>query len=176
MSGLSADFISAAAPQKAAPKIVKGQDVEKTRAAVEDFEAFFISQTFQLMYDTVPVNETFGGGNAEKIFRSMMIDEYGKMTAKSGGIGLTNQIMAQLLQQQEAASTTSPKTDCPGPAMSREEIEGVGFIYGDLNEMLAKYPIDKMKDGWNTLPSGEEVYYISNPALGLWAHPDRFKD
>ena len=60
--------------------------------------------------------------------------------------------------------------------MSREEIEGVGFIYGDLNEMLAKYPIDKMKDGWNTLPSGEEVYYISNPALGLWAHPDRFKD
>ena len=67
-------------------------------------------------------------------------------------------------------------TYCPGPAMSREEIEGVGFIYGDLNEMLAKYPIDKMKDGWNTLPSGEEVYYISNPALGLWAHPDRFKD
>ena len=30
--------------------------------------------------------------------------------------------------------------------------------------------------GYNTLPDGEEIYYISNPALGLWAHPDRFKD
>ncbi|MBR1777134.1 MAG: rod-binding protein [Alphaproteobacteria bacterium] len=104
---LTADFISSAAPQKTAPKINKGMDIEKTRAAVEDFEAFFISQTFQQMYDTVPVNETFGGGNAEKIFRSMMIDEYGKMTAKAGGIGLTDQIMAQLLQQQEADTTAA---------------------------------------------------------------------
>ncbi len=52
------------------------------------------------MYDTIPVNETFGGGQAEKIFRSMLVDEYGKMTAQSGGIGLTDQIMAQLIQEQ----------------------------------------------------------------------------
>ena len=110
MGSFSTDFISAAAPQKAAPTIVKGMDLEKTRKAVEDFEAFFISQTFEQMYSTVPVNETFGGGNAEKIFRSMLIDEYGKMTAKSGGIGLTNQIMAQLLQQQEADTMTAAQT------------------------------------------------------------------
>ena len=102
MGTFSTDFISSAVPQKTAPSIVKGVDLEKTRKAVEDFEAFFISQTFEQMYSTVPVNETFGGGNAEKIFRSMLIDEYGKMTARSGGIGLTNQIMAQLLQQQES--------------------------------------------------------------------------
>ena len=58
--------------------------------------------------------------------------------------------------------------------MTREEIEGVGFAYGDLDEALRRYPADRMRDGWNTLPDGEEVYYISNPALGLWAHPDRF--
>ena len=104
---LSADFISAAAPQKAAPKINARTDMEKVKKAVEEFEAFFISQTFEQMYATVPVNKTFGGGNAEKIFRSMLIDEYGKMTAKSGGIGLTNQIMAQLLQQQEADTMTT---------------------------------------------------------------------
>jgi len=42
--------------------------------------------------------------------------------------------------------------------------------------MVARYPLDSLKDGWNTMPDGEEIYYISNPALGLWAHPDRFKD
>ena len=102
---ISTDFLSSAVPQKAAPKINTRANTEQVRKAVEEFEAFFISQTFEQMYATVPVNETFGGGNAEKIFRSMLIDEYGKMTAKSGGIGLTDQIMTQLLQQQEAATT-----------------------------------------------------------------------
>lgn len=67
-------------------------------------------------------------------------------------------------------------TYCPGPEMSREEIESVGFNYGNLDEALALYPAEKMKDGWNTLPDGEEIYYISNPALGLWAYRERFKD
>ena len=67
-------------------------------------------------------------------------------------------------------------TYCPGPDMSKEEIESVGFQYCPYGEMVARYPIDKLKDGWNTMPDGEEIYYISNPALGLWAHPDRFKD
>ena len=67
-------------------------------------------------------------------------------------------------------------TYCPGPEMSREEIESVGFRYGSLEEMLARYPLDSLQDGWNTMQDGEEIYYISNPALGLWASPDRFKD
>ncbi|MBO4427059.1 MAG: DUF2088 domain-containing protein [Bacteroidales bacterium] len=67
-------------------------------------------------------------------------------------------------------------TYCPGPEMSREEIEGVGFKYCAYAEMASRYPVDKLRDGWNTMPDGEEIYYISNPALGLWAHPDRFKD
>ena len=66
-------------------------------------------------------------------------------------------------------------TYCPGPEMSRAEIEGVGFNYADLEETMKRYRVSELKDGWNTV-DGEEVYYISNPALGLWAHPDRFKD
>jgi len=68
-------------------------------------------------------------------------------------------------------------TYCPGKEpgnLSREEIESVGFNYGDFDEMKAKYDFEKMKNGFNLLPSGEEVFYISNPALGLWAHKDRF--
>ena len=59
-------------------------------------------------------------------------------------------------------------TYCPGSGMTRQEIESVGFGYG-------RYDISSLKEGWNVI-DGEEVYYISNPALGLWAHPDRFKD
>ena len=64
-------------------------------------------------------------------------------------------------------------TYCPGH-LTREEIESVGFKYADLNEMLKKYLPAKLKDGWNMV-DGEEIYYISNPALGLWAYRDRFK-
>ena len=67
-------------------------------------------------------------------------------------------------------------TYCPGDGMTREEIESVGFNYCRYEDMVTRYPIGKLKDGWNTMPDGEEIYYISNPALGLWAYPDRFKD
>ena len=41
-------------------------------------------------------------------------------------------------------------------------------------QMLGKYPPDKLKDGFNTMPDGESIFYISNPALGLWALRDKF--
>ncbi|MDR1860454.1 MAG: D-mannonate epimerase [Bacteroidales bacterium] len=68
-------------------------------------------------------------------------------------------------------------TYCPGQDadnLTRTEIESVGFNYGSLPEMLAKYPPDKLKDGMNIMPDGEQVFYISNPALGLWAYKERF--
>jgi nickel-dependent lactate racemase len=63
---------------------------------------------------------------------------------------------------------------CPGH-LTREEIEGVHFQYGDLATYTAKYNPEKLKDGWNIV-DGEEIFYISNPGLGLWAYRGRFKD
>jgi hypothetical protein len=40
--------------------------------------------------------------------------------------------------------------------------------------MLERYSPDRLRDGMNTLPDGESVFYISNPALGLWAYKERF--
>jgi len=65
-------------------------------------------------------------------------------------------------------------TYCPDK-LTREEIEGVHFHYANLNEMMQRYNPEKLADGYNIMPDGEEVFYISNPALGLWAHKDRFK-
>ncbi|MFA5265482.1 MAG: lactate racemase domain-containing protein [Opitutaceae bacterium] len=64
-------------------------------------------------------------------------------------------------------------TYCPGN-LTRQEIEGVGFNYADLKTMTRRYDPAKLKDGWNTLPDGERFFYISNPALGLWAYRGRF--
>ncbi len=63
-------------------------------------------------------------------------------------------------------------TWCPGH-LSKEEVEGVGFNYGDLNAMLARYDLRKLSLGANQV-DGEEIFFISNPGLGLWAHRSRF--
>jgi nickel-dependent lactate racemase len=60
---------------------------------------------------------------------------------------------------------------CPGH-LSKEEVEGVGFEYGDLETMLTRYNQQKLHYGNNRV-DGEEVFSISNPGLGLWACRDK---
>ena len=62
-------------------------------------------------------------------------------------------------------------TWCPG-CLSQEEVEGVGFQYGDLKAMLKRYDPEKLSLGVNQV-DGEEIFFISNPGLGLWAHKSR---
>lgn len=57
--------------------------------------------------------------------------------------------------------------------LSREEVEGVHYAYADLGEALRRYDPAKMAEGWNTMPDGEEVFFISTPSAGLWASRDR---
>jgi hypothetical protein len=63
-------------------------------------------------------------------------------------------------------------TYCPG-GLSREETEGVGFDYADPAGAMARYNPANLHDGYNTV-DGEEVFFISHPALGLWASSQRF--
>jgi hypothetical protein len=65
-------------------------------------------------------------------------------------------------------------TYCPGH-LSREEIESVNFRYADLSETIKKYNPERLKDGFNKMADGEEIYYISNPALGLWSTRERLE-
>ncbi|MEZ6120851.1 MAG: lactate racemase domain-containing protein [Pirellulaceae bacterium] len=63
-------------------------------------------------------------------------------------------------------------TYCPGH-LTEDEVTGVGYQYADLNTMLQKYNPDSLQDGWNMV-DGEEIYFVRNPALGLWAAKHRF--
>lgn len=62
---------------------------------------------------------------------------------------------------------------CPGH-LSQKEIEGVHYAYGDLPEYAERYDPAKLRDGWNVV-DGEEIFFISNPGLGLWAYEGRIR-
>ncbi len=63
---------------------------------------------------------------------------------------------------------------CPG-GLTREEVEGAGYDYGDLGEAMTRYRPESLKDGWNVV-DGEEIFYVSNPGMGLWAYEGRFNE
>lgn len=67
-------------------------------------------------------------------------------------------------------------TYCPGKDISLDEVRSVGFQAESYEEMAARYNPETLKDGWNTLPDDEEIFYISNPALGLWAFKEKFAE
>jgi nickel-dependent lactate racemase len=62
---------------------------------------------------------------------------------------------------------------CPGK-LSKEEVESVGFEYGDLKSIVRRYDPQKLHHGYNRI-DGEEVFFIANPGLGLWAHRDKLQ-
>ena len=62
---------------------------------------------------------------------------------------------------------------CPGSKVTQQEIESVGFQWADLKEMQTKYDITKLDPGFNTV-QGERIFFVPNPALGLWAEKKRF--
>ncbi len=66
-------------------------------------------------------------------------------------------------------------TYCPGEGgVTLDEVRSVGFAAASYDEMAARYNPETLKDGFNTQPDGEEIFYISNPALGLWAYKEKF--
>jgi nickel-dependent lactate racemase len=63
---------------------------------------------------------------------------------------------------------------CPGKRLSRAEVESAGYEWGSLNEALARYDPKTLRLGWNTIAGGERIFFVPNPALGLWAEGKRF--
>ena len=58
--------------------------------------------------------------------------------------------------------------------ITKEEVLGVGFGACDYDEAVARYNPETLEYGYNTMPDGEEIYFIPNPALGLWINKEKF--
>jgi flagellar protein FlgJ len=84
------------------PQLGHVNNAAKATKVAKDFEAFFLGQMLQPMFQDLKTDGPTGGGSAEGMWRSMLVDEMGKSMAKAGGIGLADQVKRQMLQAQEA--------------------------------------------------------------------------
>jgi len=106
-SGLTdtgAAALDTAQAMRTAAFVRTGASADEIRAAGEKFEAMFLGQMFQYMFEGVNTDPIFGGGNAETMYRSLMVDEYGKLVAHRGGLGIADAVTRSLLQAQETRS------------------------------------------------------------------------
>jgi flagellar protein FlgJ len=73
----------------------------RTEAAAKDFEAMFISEMMSHMFSGLETDPVFGGGEGEEMFRSLLVQEYGKQMASNKGIGLSGELQKMMIQMQE---------------------------------------------------------------------------
>lgn len=96
---------SALLAQPTIPQAVpKGLDMAKIEETAQDFEAMFISEMMKPIFESVKVDETFGGGKGEEIFRGFVRDEYAKTMASVQSIGIADQVKEQLIEMQTRAN------------------------------------------------------------------------
>ena len=98
-SALAAQAFSAGS----VPKPTNAADAAGSRNAAEEFEAFFLTQMLEHMFEGIPTDGYFGGGYGEGVYRSMMLQEYGRVLAKSGGLGIADMVGRELINLQEAS-------------------------------------------------------------------------
>lgn len=84
------------------PVIHDSMSQDEMKEAAAEFEAMFLGQMLAQMFTGVDVEPPFGGGHGEEMYRSLMIDEYGKAIADNGGIGIADAVMRELIQMQES--------------------------------------------------------------------------
>lgn len=93
-----------AAKTKSAYGFTPEQVKARAKKSSEDFEAVFLNNMFQQMFTGIDGEGPFGGSGASGVWRSFLTDEYAKSFAKSGGIGIADQVYSTLLAQQEIRS------------------------------------------------------------------------
>jgi flagellar protein FlgJ len=105
MTAATLDPSGAMTALKNAPLTAPGQtaDPVKAKQTAQQFEGVFITQMLGEMFDGISTDGPTGGGQGEQMFRSLMIDEYGKQMASQGGFGLSDSIQRELLKVQERA-------------------------------------------------------------------------
>ncbi|HYG88851.1 MAG TPA: rod-binding protein [Azospirillum sp.] len=75
----------------------------KLRKAADEFEAQFFGQMLAPMFETIETDPTFGGGHGEEMFRSLLVNEYGKQVSQRGGFGISDAVYRELLRAQEGS-------------------------------------------------------------------------
>jgi peptidoglycan hydrolase FlgJ len=102
-----------AVSQATASKMAVGANTNIDKAA-NDFEGMFLTQMLQPMFETVPVDSEFGGGHGEEVMRSFLVQEYGKIVAKSGTINIAAAVKNEMIRAQNISTATSQTSGTGG--------------------------------------------------------------
>ncbi len=106
MNGMSENLFSmqagnALAAGRSLPNVHQVVTLREAKKVAEEFEAVFLGQMLQPMFQNIEAAEPFGGSASEKMWRTMQVDEYGKAIAKSGGIGIADAVFREIIKAQE---------------------------------------------------------------------------
>lgn len=86
-------------------KISKGlknvKNLEKIEQTAQDFEAMFIAEMVKPMFQGISTDGLFGGGKGEEVFRGLLIQEYGKLMAQTGSVGIADHVKEHMIKVQE---------------------------------------------------------------------------
>lgn len=74
--------------------------LEKAGEAAQEFEAVFIAEMMKPMFEGIRTEAPFGGGKGEEVFRSMLVQEYGKILSQTGSIGISDQVRDEMIRMQ----------------------------------------------------------------------------
>ena len=75
--------------------------LSSARKTAQEFETSFLTTMLEQMWTGIEAEAPFGGGHAEKVYRSMIVGEYAKSIAASGGIGMADHVYREILSAQE---------------------------------------------------------------------------
>ncbi len=87
-----------------ARNIHQPQNIDKIKETAQEFEAVFLAQMFNHMFDGIKTDGPFGGGKGEEMFRGLLTQEYGKEMARNGGIGLADDVARRMIELQSQMS------------------------------------------------------------------------
>lgn len=98
---------SQAGQGKAAQTAGPSKNLDKIDDAAREFESVFIAEMMKPMFEGISTEGMFGGGKGEEIFRGMLLQEYGKILAQTGGIGISGQVREEMIRMQAQKNETN---------------------------------------------------------------------
>ncbi|NQZ15090.1 MAG: rod-binding protein [Alphaproteobacteria bacterium] len=85
----------------------RSKDMERIDEVAKDFEAMFVTEMMKPMFEGIKPDPMFGGGKTEEVFHGILLQEYGKLMAETGQLGIADNIKAELIRMQESAIDVS---------------------------------------------------------------------
>lgn len=86
---------------------MQDKDIKAAEEAAQDFEAMFVSEMMKPMFEGIETDGQFGGGKGEEIFRGLLLEEYGKVMAQTGALGIADHVKQELIRMQAAQNNAN---------------------------------------------------------------------